>query len=1047
MADEDIYEVVEDTGPDDLLVEADWAVVASDDEAWAGPTSLAPPPAAPGPPDLNTHEMEWEDFERLILHIAREHDGAYEARRYGKRGQRQYGLDAVAFFSERRPTVYQAKGWLEFGARDLEAAVERYAAGRRPFNADRIVVAVKSDVDDTETIEKLSELRERYAPLTIELWDRGELSAILAKEYRIVIRFWGQAIAAIFCVGSEPLPPSVEGPSIAADAVLRGPIAHLGLAEEVRQAEQMLKEHPGDAALIFRRVAERLELCGYAPHGALIREQEARAFRAAGQRVDEAWTRISLGWIQVKSGNSISARAQLHQLRDAGDLPPEVRRCMNALNAAVAYVMDHAVTLEQLAPVINALEIGDRHHVEAVLLFVEEAVANRLSVLVESRVALIERVASSLPQDNEGLLESARLRCCIADSIGDWSHLIATARETYPPSVTALITARYARFLTLEPNPVAADARWSDAIERACMQGLNDDAADWLYSQRAMRIENGILVGWDLNEAHRHAQALRAAGSGSVIPEPFSARERGLDYMREEDWPQAVEALQRYLCRSVVAADWRGELDAHGLLGDVFRSTRRPVEAFPHYIASGNAKRLENLIEIFGEERIHLPIDLLTPRHSERNAAFTFAAAAADLLVDEDTAEWCARAFVEFQEHSYVAGFGSPNPWLAALNAFARLASASSEVDAFRFLEIGKELIPRAANTYKFTDEAQVLALIAIARSHPGLRDEAFGQLLDALLADQQMAEKTILHGQDLLRENSDRVAAHLRDAARDNLFAALALIVAGADTAPCEPLARQFLEGATAPRVITPGVMAFGTGLPRTAYLITVLPEQERITFARAMVTLAQDERDATLNRCEALRAIRTVGRYLPEVARSELFEAVMPFASREGHGEPSDRLFSGFDDLLQRYRISFGSESIEAAGLLAAAALSCSPDHYRRVERVGLRLFYGADDITLNTIAQALSMIPVEQLSLPAELLASQSNQWLRALAAVVWAQRRSEAEAIGLQLAKDASQHVRRSLAQALNEDDRHRAVRAVLLGDARRSIRSIVERPHP
>jgi hypothetical protein len=82
--------------------------------------------------------MRWEHFERLVAAMARELDGAYKVRRYGRPGQAQHGLDIVGFFTGRAPTAYQAKDWQQFRAADLESAVLLYSEGTRPFGADRL---------------------------------------------------------------------------------------------------------------------------------------------------------------------------------------------------------------------------------------------------------------------------------------------------------------------------------------------------------------------------------------------------------------------------------------------------------------------------------------------------------------------------------------------------------------------------------------------------------------------------------------------------------------------------------------------------------------------------------------------------------------------------------------------------------------------------------------------------------------------------------------------------------------------------------------------
>ncbi len=535
--------------------EAGWTAIPDTDDMWAAPTELPPPLADPRPPLLNTYEMGWEPFERLVLHMARTLDGAHGVRRYGRPGQAQHGLDVVGFFTDRAPSVYQANDWQEFGAADLEKAVELYAGGRRPFDADRIVIAVATEARDTKTVEKLADLMEKHRGLQIELWDRQEISDRLRNQPQLVTTHFGAATAAAFCATTPP-PAAAQPPaSIAADAILRGPMVHLQLADDLRRAEESFAERPAEAAELLATIADRLEGSGFVPHAAPVREQQAKALRAAGRRAEEAWVRIDLGWRQLEAGDPFSAGIQVREIAEWGnEAPDNVVRCTNALSAVTGFRHEHAVTLDQVAEAFDALRDEDPHRIDAALTLAEEAVAARRQDLVEARAELLEQLAGSVPQDDAGQLIAARLGMCVADCGDGWAELVATARDTYPPKVTALVMARYdARHLALVPQPESSVARWRDAIEHACVEGLNDDAADWLYALRGVRIQNG-LIGSDINDLHRHAQALRGAGYGTLLPEPYRARERALAYLRDEKWPNALEALRRYLWRSVIGA-------------------------------------------------------------------------------------------------------------------------------------------------------------------------------------------------------------------------------------------------------------------------------------------------------------------------------------------------------------------------------------------------------------------------------------------------------------------------------------------------------------
>jgi hypothetical protein len=1022
--------------------EDDWTTIPDDDVVWSAPTRLPPPLADPAPPLLNTHEMDWESFEGLVLAMARSLDGGYDVRRYGRLGQAQHGLDVVAFFAERKPSVYQAKRWQAFGAGDLEEAVDRYTEGRRPFDADRIVIAVATEARDTQTIEKLAELRAKHKGMEIELWDRRAISDRLRNQTNIVSTFFGPATAAAFCTSTPPQPPigPAPQPSIAGDAIRRGPVAHLGLTDDLRRAEEAVGERPDEAAELLARVADRLEGSGFVPHASPVRELQAMALRAAGRRAEEAWVRIDLGWQQFDAGDTLSAAFQIRAIGEWGDeAAADVVRCANTLSHAISLRRDYAGTLDDPAESVDALTDSDPHRVDAVLVLAEEAVAARRPEFVEARSDLLHALAVSMPHTDQGLLTAARLRMCRVECIGGWEELAATARDDYPPAVTALVLARHARHLALLPQPQPSVARWRDAVERACVEGLNDDAADWLYALRAVRLQNG-LMGDDIDDLHRHAQALRAAGSGTLLPEPYRARERGLANLRDKQWPDALETVRRYLWRSVVGADWSGELEAHEMLGDLFVQTGRGHEAIRHYVIAGEGEKLEELARAARDEQVRLPNDLLTLRPWERAAAFSFAAATADLIVDEDARYWCSVALREVTDHPQPAPWGAPNPLLAAFKAFGQLAAVSTVEQARRFLEIGWKLVPRQPNVYHYTDEDHVHALIGIARAHPELRAEALDQLLQALLVDQRMAELLLRHGHDLLRDDSIRTVAAVGEAAAGgSQHAALALVAAEADTSQAEPLARQRLEAAVAPRVHQPGVHSLGTGLGQTAALVTVLPEDDRIRFARAMLAFANDHEEVAHNRLEALGALKGIGRRIPDDVRDELFEQVLPFVEGRYDTAEGDAFFPATADPLERFRMSFGDPALAPTALMAAAALARRPEQYSTIQRNAMIQLRDATDEHTNSIAVALASLPPEGVTVPLEFLASHPSHWLRALAAVMWAQRTDQPEEIGVALAEDWSRDVRGSLAGSLRNDHRYESVYAILSNDPRRSIR--------
>jgi hypothetical protein len=1035
--------------PPSPLDEAQWVRLSVDHELYVPPEEPPPEVLDPAPAVLNTRDMAWESFERLILRMARELERARDVRLFGVRGQAQHGVDLVGFFPERRPTVYQGKRVKQFPVAELDAAVDRYGQGRRPFNADRLVIAVGAPAQETAVIERLAELRELHPDLEIDLWDQNEISELLRHQPRIVEMFFGRTIAERFCGAAFHALAAVAPGPVSADAVMRGPIAAQGMADRLRDAERALAEsRPDDAAGGFAAIAEALESSHFVAHAVRLREQEAAALAAAGNVGDAATARLRLGWSLIDAGDPFAAQGQVREIAAAGaGVGDSIVRATNVLSAAAGFRHDHAVTLDDLASAFDKLTRDDPFRAEAALVFAEEAIAARCPDLVAARQASLRQLADEQPATDAGHRNAARLRMCLADAVGEWGELVRTARSTYPPAVTAWVLARHARHLILTSRPEVAISRWEDAIERASQHALPEDAANWLYALRAAWIQAGALAfDRDLDDYHRLALALRASGRGAVLPQSSSPRERALAAMRDGKWPDALEALRRYLWHAVVIADWVGELEAHRRLGEVFAETGRPEFAARHFIFAGNSTDAERLGQRLPDGQFRFSASVLTEPAWERAAAYRFVTSVSDLLTDEDAVEWARIAASDILSTPRVAA--SPlaaNPFLAAFKAFAAVSATSDAEDAAAFLDEYRSFIPRDPGTYRFTDEPHVDALIGIARAHPALLGEALTQLLDALIADQRMGDLLLAKADDLLRAEPAVVEARLRESASTkHLNAALALIAAEAGTNAVLQLARERVDAALARRVHEQGVQTFGTGLGVSAALAVVLPEADRDDFARAVLAVASDDQEPAPNRQEALVALLPIARTLSEGVRSEIYAAALAFARGEHDATVAPAGFPLSDDPLSRFRIDFGPASLRPRGLMAAAALAVNPDEYRSVQSEATELLAGADEPTANAVARALASLPPGQVEMDAVLLGTHSSASVRALAAVLWAQAATPDPALGERLARDPSPLVRSSLAANLRDVPQHDAVREILAGDARRSVRERLTR---
>lgn len=1025
--------------------ESSWLRVDQDHYLTAPPVDddLAPPLGATAPLNLNTHELPWETFERLSLSIARIIDGALDVRMYGVRGQAQEGIDLVAFFDEKPTTVYQVKRYQAFSAAQLSTAVKKYADGDRPFSATRLVVIVACDAHETATVNELASLRTAYPDLTIDLWDRTKLSEMLVDQPWIVRRFFGTATTEVFCGGPSPS-SEIELSPIDPDAVIRGPVRHLGLGDDLKQATSLMASDPAAAAAKFSEIAALLEASPFAGHAVKLRRQEATALEQAGEFADSFRVRLDIAWRLVDSQDLWTAHVLLSEMSKSDvEFPDDLVRSANVLSEIVTLRREHTGSIDRVAEQFDALEPTDPHRHTAAVAFVEECIAWRRDELVSHRAAALLEIAGQQPDNQAGQLVAARIGMCVADATGNWQSLANSARELYEPAIAALVLARHARFSAMTLNPELALIRYQDAIERSTAERKYGDASNWLYATRAVRIRFHMLDG-DLNESHYLAQALTTLGIESVLP-ASSARERALSALLSQKWPDALEALRRYRWHSTITGSWAEEIEANELIGDVFVATGRPLAAADHYVRAGHREKANKVGSAFPDAIVDWSVERLGVPPWERSAAYRLVTGFADLLTDEAAAAWAAVALEDAIANTSVVRMGD-NLGLDALEAFAALSDAATAADGERFIDYAVNLVPREPRHYRFTDESHVRALLGIASGHPTLRPAALRQALDLLLLDDRLGQLVLSEGGGLLRLEVPLVQELLSGPAADgHTMACLGLIVAGADTSPAVPHAKERLAAATAQRVHEKGVQHFGTGYMLDVPLVSVLDQAEQESFVDGMISVALDAAEPAPNREDALLAAARLVGELPEEVKGRSLERAVEFARGDHDPQLSMDPLDGPPDPLSRFRFDMGSRSLRPAGLRCAARCAASGEDIRVVRELALDLLHEGDELTTNHVAHALSSLPPEEITDAAEILSAHSSEWVRSLAAVAWAAGTGQSPTIGQRLANDPSRSVRRSLASALRDLPEHEAVREVLARDPRRSVRAAAKPP--
>lgn len=100
--------------------------------------------------------------------------------------------------------MIQRKDYQQFTPAVLRAAVEKFAAGRRPFGAKHLIVATSASTEATQLGEELDALGTEHPDLDVELWGSEQINQRLRSLGNVVARFWTRETAESFCTDAPP---------------------------------------------------------------------------------------------------------------------------------------------------------------------------------------------------------------------------------------------------------------------------------------------------------------------------------------------------------------------------------------------------------------------------------------------------------------------------------------------------------------------------------------------------------------------------------------------------------------------------------------------------------------------------------------------------------------------------------------------------------------------------------------------------------------------------------------------------------------------------
>lgn len=167
------------------------------------------------PPGLPLESIDPEAFERLVAEIVTERDNV-SVHFYGRRGQRQYGLDIVEELRDGTRVLYQVRRYATVSPRQIREAVRDYAgaprsrggvfAEPRPFDPKRFVLVTAAEIDhDVAKVDAVSGLQSEYrGDLQVDVWSREVVSRRLRSMPYTVAAVFGDAWVREYC-GADAL--------------------------------------------------------------------------------------------------------------------------------------------------------------------------------------------------------------------------------------------------------------------------------------------------------------------------------------------------------------------------------------------------------------------------------------------------------------------------------------------------------------------------------------------------------------------------------------------------------------------------------------------------------------------------------------------------------------------------------------------------------------------------------------------------------------------------------------------------------------------------
>lgn len=992
-----------------------WRPVGVDSDLERGPSGV-PLVAHQGHLDLlPLHVLPWPAFESLQWRILRDVEGLRHAQIYGDLGQAQQGLDLIAVAADESGVALQSKRVKQFGPAKVDAAVDAFRDTQRPFDVSRFILGVSMEVRRTQTLDRFKEFQKQFKqqlkPIEFELWDKRELSAKLKGAPQIVIDYFGQDVAKIFCdpfTIRERVVPTREAVAIR-EAIARTPEVAMGAGAKIAEAEALAETDPTAALALVAKAQAALVERGFSGHAAQHESLRASLLVAVGRGSEATAWRLEQLWVALDHGQLTTADMARHDISTLAERVGKkaAREHRDVADRALYLYSNPLASVPDLTDLLVG-EVRDRAQLAA--LAGETALSAGDHAWLKRSAIKLRNLATklSVAEDTEAL--QVRLRILAAEGSGKWAPILGDARSLRMGyDLCALVQARYARHLALRQKFAEADASWDEAAGNACLAQRWTDASRWIFSRRAFSVR---WKPFTANELLPIQTALAANGpDATVLSRDEDALEYAYSRLADDKLRPAAIAAQRALRDAVTLGDWEGERRARRLLADILTASGEHLMAASHLVLVGDVTALKRLAADHTTQFLDVTPHLNATSWWIAGAAYRLIAAQSDLVPDA-LVPVVAGAVVDVLESAQkntlvdLPSFAGSR-YLSAIAALAGIAERLTYKQAETALTHFEAQPAVDPSHYRFHDGDEAKIAAGILTTHPELSEQALAHLVQ-LLSRSEVSRNNKTH--DAITDRLPQAQPLLKELAEaGNRWARELLQGEHPESASSTQIqeARSRLEE---PLVHTPGVYPVGGGsasLPDSA-LVRTLPMRDQQAALEQLLARGADTYVSAVDRASYLVAASNLRPPNDRTRRTKFLEQALTLVL-----SPPESLADAFD---APYRNPLGAVQMnrkrdtrgEAVHL--AATLARTRQEKERVRTAVLGLI-GDDTVSELWATRALQRLG-ETMAPDVGFLSGQ-NWALRSLAAILWSKTTAPTP-VGYRLAADPDVRVRRALA---------------------------------